>query len=198
MSAMTQEALAGGFADAPHEAASAFRALLDVMSRPGRIETLAGAAPPAPLPLAAGVLALTLCDAETPVWLSPALRGKEVEGWLRFHASAPLTQAPGEAAFAFGPTAELAAIEDFAIGTPEHPDRSATLVCLVDAFDGDALRLRGPGIKGEARLPLGADAAPAAALCAVNAALFPQGRDLFLVAGARVAALPRSTRIAED
>ena len=46
---MIADALSGGFADAPVQSARAFRAALEAMSQPGRIVTLAGAAPPKPL-----------------------------------------------------------------------------------------------------------------------------------------------------
>ena len=59
---MTADALTGGFADAPRDAARAFRAALNALARPGRIEMLAGAVPPAPLSVAAGTLLLTLAD----------------------------------------------------------------------------------------------------------------------------------------
>ena len=48
--------------------------LMDGMARPGTIRAVAPAvAPPAPLGMAAGAIALTLCDHDTPVWLTPAL-----------------------------------------------------------------------------------------------------------------------------
>ncbi len=190
------DALGGGFADAPVDAARAFRAALEVMSRPGRIEHAEGAAPPAPMPVAAGALALTLCDPEIPVWLAPSLRTAEVEGWLRFHCGAPLAGRE-RAMFAFGTPEELAPAENFPMGTAEYPDRSATLVALVEGFEGAALALTGPGVKGEARLALGDACAPVLALMAGNGALFPQGRDLFLVAGDRIAGLPRTVRARE-
>ena len=52
------DALSGGFADPPIDAARAFRACLDVMARPGRIAKLGGAVPPAPLSVAAGTCLL--------------------------------------------------------------------------------------------------------------------------------------------
>ncbi|MDF2232043.1 phosphonate C-P lyase system protein PhnH [Albimonas sp. CAU 1670] len=198
MAPLAAQALEGAFADAPAEAARAFRAALDALSRPGTVQEMAGARPPAPLPPAAGALALALVDAETPVWLAPELRGGPVEDWLRFHCNAPLDASPEAAAFAFASPAALRAERDrFAIGTPEYPDRSATLVALIEGFEGEALALTGPGVRGEARLALGSARADVLALAAPNAALFPQGRDLFLAAGGRLAALPRSTRLRE-
>ncbi len=198
MTALAAEALSGAFADAPAEASRAFRAALDAMSRPGTLQPAEGATPPAPLPAAAGALALTLVDAETPVWLAPDLHGGAVEDWLRFHCNAPLGAPPEEAAFAFGSAAALRAdLDRFAIGTPEYPDRSTTLVVLLDAFDGAEAELTGPGIRGTARLALGPARAEVLALAGPNAALFPQGRDLFLAAEGRLAALPRTTRLRE-
>ncbi|PTE19456.1 carbon-phosphorus lyase subunit PhnH, partial [Cereibacter changlensis JA139] len=43
------DALSGGFAAPPIESATAFRAMLEAMARPGTIVTLTGAEPPAPL-----------------------------------------------------------------------------------------------------------------------------------------------------
>jgi alpha-D-ribose 1-methylphosphonate 5-triphosphate synthase subunit PhnH len=53
---MTEQYLDGGFADPPRAAAHAFRAALQALSGPGRIDPLSGAAPPAPCSPAAGAL----------------------------------------------------------------------------------------------------------------------------------------------
>ena len=67
---MTLLALQGGFADAPIASAHAFRAALTALSQPGQILSVTGAAPPAPVSVAAGVLLLTLVDGTTPVHLA--------------------------------------------------------------------------------------------------------------------------------
>ncbi|WP_118133982.1 phosphonate C-P lyase system protein PhnH [Oceanicella sp. SM1341] len=186
---MQAETLSGGFADTARDAARAFRAVLDAMARPGSIHEMAGAAPPAPLSPAAGAVALTLCDPETPVWLAPSLATPEVEGWLRFHTGAPL--GPREAAqFAFGSWEELAPLTDFPIGTAEFPDRSATLVVGLPGLAPAGARLTGPGIREAAALSL-----PEAEAFARNAALYPLGLDFIFTAGSRLAALPRTTRV---
>ena len=64
---MDEQALSGGFDNTPFQSASAFRTIMSVMARPGKIDTLTGAAPNNELSVAAGVLLLTLCDPETPV-----------------------------------------------------------------------------------------------------------------------------------
>lgn len=186
---MDEAALSGGFADAPVEAARAFRAALDAMARPGRIVTLAGAAPPAPLSPAAGALLLTLADADAPVHLAGDHDCAAVRDWLAFHAGAPIVGRAG-AALAVGRWDALAPLSDFPVGTPEYPDRSATLIVEVDRLAAEGARLTGPGIGTEARLSL-----PEVAAFAANNARFPRGLDFFFTAGVALAALPRSTRV---
>jgi alpha-D-ribose 1-methylphosphonate 5-triphosphate synthase subunit PhnH len=179
----------GGFASQAQEAARVFRAALDAMARPGRIHRVGGGTPPAPLPVAAGALALTLCDPETPLWLGASLATPAVEAWLGFHTGAPRAAARAEAAFAIGRWEELAPLESWPAGTPEYPDRSATLIVCLDRLEPGGTRLTGPGIRGGSALPL-----PDPAAVAANRARFPLGLDLFLVAGDRLAAVPRSAR----
>lgn len=93
--------LGGGFTEAPQQSARAFRAVMNAMARPGVIETLDIAAPPAPLSVAAGTLALTLLDHNTPVYLAGKWDCAAVRDWLTFHTSAPFSSAE-EADFAFG------------------------------------------------------------------------------------------------
>ena len=189
-----EAALTGGFADPAPGAARAFRAALDCMARPGRISALAEAAPPGGVSPSAGTLLLTLADADTPVWLPPRL-APALAPWLAFHAGAPAAGSPAEAVFALGAWAELAPLSAWPAGTPTYPDRGATLIVEVAALEGGpGLALSGPGIADEARLApdLPDDAAGALRW---NAGRFPLGLDLFLTAGGRAAALPRSTSI---
>lgn len=181
--------LSGGFADPPVEAARAFRAALDAMARPGRIERVAGVAPPTPLSPAAGALLLTLCDADTPLHLAGRHDTEAARAWIRFHTGAPLVTA-GEAAFALGSWGALSPVDRFAVGTPEYPDRSATLIVEVDRLEAVGTTLSGPGIRERAALSL-----PDPAAFRANAARFPLGWDAFLTSGERLAAVPRSTRI---
>jgi alpha-D-ribose 1-methylphosphonate 5-triphosphate synthase subunit PhnH len=182
-------ALDGGFADAPVDAAHAFRAAMSAMARPGRIERLSGARPPAPLSVAAGTLILTLCDPETPVYLAGAHDTDEVRGWIAFHTGAP-TVGRAQAAFAIGTWEALGPIAGYRIGEAEYPDRSATLIVEMAALAPEGATLTGPGIRETARLSL-----PETEAFRRNGRLFPLGLDFFLTAGDRVAALPRTTRI---
>ena len=95
-------AFAGGFREPVFEAQAVFRTLMDCMARPGTIgEIAATVAPPAPLAAAAGAVALTLCDHDTPVWLTPALKASPLPAWLAFNAGASLTEERQNARFAF-------------------------------------------------------------------------------------------------
>lgn len=188
-------ALAPGFADPVLEAQRCFRALLEAMSRPGRVQTVATALePPPPLGRAASAVLLTLADADTPVWTDA---GAEAADWLRFHAGCPLVSAPEQAGFLLASTAPppLASLQ---AGTEEEPHRSATLILQVTGLgEGDGWRLAGPGIESAHRLR--AQGLPAGFLAewAANHARFPRGVDVVLCAGDRLAALPRTTRIEE-
>lgn len=185
---MDGSALEGGFVNAPIDAAHAFRGLMEVMARPGTIKNLGGVTPPAPLSQAAGVVIATLCDPETPIFLGASLDHAQVRDWITFHTGAPLTE-PAAAQFAFGSWEELKD-QPFQIGTSEYPDRSATLVVMVDDLANEGSTLSGPGIQETAKLSL-----PETAFFQRNAALFPHGLDVFFTAGDRIAALPRTTKV---
>ncbi len=181
---MQAAALQGGFSDPAPEAARAFRALLNALARPGTVERVAGARPPAPLSVAAGVVLLTLVDRGTPLHLAPSHDRPELRDWIAFHTGAPL--APAEAAaFALGDWAALVPLDRFATGTPDYPDRSATLIVEVSALAPATHRLTGPGIREAAMLRLPGARPPAR---------LPLGLDLILTCGDSLAGLPRSTR----
>ncbi len=185
---MQNQVLDGGFSAPPVDAAKAFRAIMTAMAQPGTICTVAGAKPPAPLSIAAGVALLTLCDPETPLFLAPAQDSPALRDWITFHCGAPLVPA-AQAQFALGAWDDLP-LEAFALGTAEYPDRSATLIVELPELTNTGPILRGPGIKDQTRLCLPDDAA-----FQRNAALFPLGLDFIFTCGDRLAALPRSTRV---
>jgi alpha-D-ribose 1-methylphosphonate 5-triphosphate synthase subunit PhnH len=175
---------------------AAFRALMDAVARPGTIKPLPPAATaPSPLSATAAAVALTVLDYETPVWLdAPLARSPQVADWIRLHAGARVTSDPRQAAFAFiADPVQAPAFDGFSLGTPEYPDRSATLVLQVEGFgSGQRLLLAGPGIanvQSFAAQPLPPDFQ---SRIAANRALFPRGVDVILVSPDAVAALPRS------
>lgn len=196
---MAANALARGFDDPVLDSQATFRAAMSALARPGRVEPIAARlAPPAPLSPEAAALVLALCDYETPLWLDAALaRVPDVGAFLRFHTGAPIVEAPAEARFALiAEPVEMPDFQDFAQGSPEFPDASATLVVQVEAFAGGLL-LEGPGIRG--RAAFGATPLPAGFIdrMAANRAGFPLGVDLLLAGAGGVAGLPRSVTVRE-
>jgi alpha-D-ribose 1-methylphosphonate 5-triphosphate synthase subunit PhnH len=180
-----------GFADPVLDAQASFRAVLEAMSRPGRIQTLVAPpeVPPGLSPAAAAVL-LTLVDATTPLRLDA---GGEADRWARFHCGCPLLR--DGAAFVLDPAATLAELD---AGTEEEPERGATLILEVASLEEAAgWRLTGPGIRDAH--PLRVTGVPSGFLrdWAANRARFPRGVDAILCAGTRIAALPRTVRIEE-
>jgi len=181
--------LAGGFAQVPQESARAFRAAMTAMARPGTIHQVTGATPPAPMSSAAGVLALTLLDGETPVHLAGALDCPAVRDWITFHTGAPFVGREF-CDFAFGAWHDLLPLAGYRIGNAEYPDRSATLIIEVPLLQETGAILRGPGIKETAMLNV-----PDVSALQANARNFPLGLDFFFTCGDALAGLPRSTKL---
>lgn len=193
--------LAPGFADPVHDAQATFRAVMDALARPGLPRPLTpGLTPPTPLTPELAAVALTLTDADTPVWLDAGLAAAPaVATYLRFHTGAPLTEDPAEAAFALiSDPARCPPLSTFAPGTPAYPDTSTTLVfALKTITEGAQLSLTGPGIRGTTRVALAPLPEGFVAQIAENRAGFPLGVDMILTAPGRVAGLPRSTVVTE-
>lgn len=189
---MDDAVMTGGFADPSIQSAWGFRAAMMAMARPGDVMKVSGAQAPADVSVAASVLLLVLCDPETPVWLAPSHDSVALRRWIAFHTGAPVVEARGDAAFALGRWDALLPLGGYRIGTAEYPDRSATLIVEMDGLRREGAVLSGPGIKDSARLSL-----PEVAAFRTNRALFPLGVDFFFTCGDRLAALPRSTVVAD-
>lgn len=189
----------GGFADPVRFSQTVFRALMDAMARPGSVHDLpVVTAPPAPLTASASALIATLADADTPVWLDPALtKNSIVRDWITFHTGAPITAHQSEAAFAVVASPQnLSALSGFSLGSQEFPDRSTTVILQVSTLtDGARLVLKGPGIKDQASLSPAPLPHHFQAQWNANRAAFPRGIDLVLAGPGCVAAMPRSTRL---
>ncbi|MFM0238787.1 phosphonate C-P lyase system protein PhnH [Paraburkholderia phytofirmans] len=189
--------LTPGFADPVHDTQAVFRTLLDVLSRPGTVGMVENVLPEmrdTSAELAAFAALLALCDYATPVWL--AQPDMAFASALRFHTGAPLVDEPGQAAFAYIHDAgAMPPLESFALGAAESPEQSVTLLIRVEALTGGApVVLSGPGIQHTATIaPVGLPEhfwRERAAL----APLFPCGVDCYLVCGARLIGLPRTTQ----
>jgi alpha-D-ribose 1-methylphosphonate 5-triphosphate synthase subunit PhnH len=188
---------AAGFGDPVTASQHVFRVLLDAMARPGRILAVPPLAAPAGLSAASASVLLTLADFETPVWLGGECA--EAAAWLRFHSGAPVTDTPGEAAFAvIGRGDALPPLAGFSLGTEEYPEKGATLVIELSGLDtGGDLVLKGPGIDGAHRLEAAGLPTGFWRERAELAELFPRGLDLILTCGERLAAVPRTTTVIE-
>ncbi|HJZ19517.1 MAG TPA: phosphonate C-P lyase system protein PhnH [Bradyrhizobium sp.] len=192
--------LPAGFADKVTSAQAVFRSVMDAMARPGSLQRVAAVAgAPEPMMRATAAIALTLFDHDTPIWLDPAMRETtNVAKWLKFHTSAPVVMDSSISSFALiGDAAALPGLDRFSFGSNEYPDRSTTLILQVESLtDGAALELRGPGIDGAAALQARIQPANLFERLAINAALFPRGIDVVLVADDAIVAIPRTTRLA--
>jgi alpha-D-ribose 1-methylphosphonate 5-triphosphate synthase subunit PhnH len=191
--------LPAGFADKVLSAQSTFRCVMNAMARPGSVQRIVSAAgtPPAMMRGTAAI-ALTLFDHDTPVWLDARMSAPaDVANWLKFHTSAPVVADSSIASFALVADPEnLPALDRFAFGSNEYPDRSTTLVLQVESLtDGPIVELRGPGIDGMAALRASIQPRDLFERLAINATLFPRGIDVVLVHDDSIVAIPRTTRL---
>ncbi|MGJ8621185.1 MAG: phosphonate C-P lyase system protein PhnH [Yoonia sp.] len=188
---MKAQTLSGGFAEPAIASAAGFRQVMEAMARPGTIHSVTGAAPPAPLSPATGAILLTLCDPDTPLHLAGALDCDPVRAWVAFHTGAPVV-GPSHCMFAVGGWDDLMPLNAYQIGTPQYPDRSATLIVQAERLEQTGATLSGPGIKETQALSL-----PELEAFQHNAGHFPLGLDFIFTCCDRVAALPRTTIVTQ-
>ena len=191
--------LPAGFADKVLSAQTTFRSVMDAMARPGSVQqVVAAVGTPASMMRGTAAIALTLFDHDTPIWLDAKFaETTEVAKWLKFHSSAPVVADSSIASFAL--ICEASAFPDlnrFSFGTNEYPDRSTTLILQVTSLThGREYRLSGPGIDGTALLRAMIAPNDLFDRLAINAALFPRGIDVVLVADDAIVAIPRTARL---
>ena len=191
--------LPAGFADKVLLAQTTFRSVMDAMARPGSVQRIAAVSgAPAAMMCGTAAIALTLFDHDTPLWLDPLMSGtSDVAKWIKFHTGAPVIADSSICSFALiGEARALPALDRFAFGSNEYPDRSTTLILQVESLtQGLTLELRGPGIDGAAVVHAAIQPADLFERLAINAVLFPRGIDVVLVADDAVVAIPRTTRL---
>ncbi|TCD13367.1 phosphonate C-P lyase system protein PhnH [Oricola cellulosilytica] len=191
----------GGFADPVFAAQTVFRAVMDAMARPGAVHGVStDVRPPSPLNATAAAVALTLADADTPLWLGAELaRSDAVRGWLSFHTAVPFAEFISHAGFAIvANPANVQPLSGFALGTQEYPDRSTTIIMQVETLtSGAPMTLSGPGIKGSRTIaPHPMPGHFKTQWRDINGH-YPRGVDLVLASENAIACLPRTTRIGE-
>jgi alpha-D-ribose 1-methylphosphonate 5-triphosphate synthase subunit PhnH len=191
--------LPAGFADKVLSAQSTFRSVMNAMARPGSIQRIASTAgTPAAMMRGTAAIALTLFDHDTPVWLDGRMSATaDVAKWLKFHTSAPVVTDSSIASFALvGDPENLPALDRFAFGSNEYPDRSTTLILQVESLrHGPVVELQGPGIDGMAELRASLQPRDLFERLAINTTLFPRGIDVVLVHDDSIVAIPRTTRL---
>src|SRR4051812_4389481 len=196
----TVDELPAGFADKVASAQSTFRSVMDAMARPGSIQRIASSAG-TPLAMMRGTaaVALTLFDHDTPIWLDSQMSATaDVGKWVKFHTSAPVVADASIASFALlGDPENLPALDRFAFGSNEYPDRSTTLILQVESLSaGPEVALQGPGIDGTAVLRASIQPHDLFERLSINTTLFPRGIDVVLVHHDCIVAIPRTTRLA--
>lgn len=194
-------AVEGGLADPVFDGQAIFRRLMEAFAEPGTVVDFGPrVSAPSPLIPAAGAILAALADGDTPVWMADSHgAGEAVARWLRFQTGAPVMTDASLAAFVL-----LVEGDDptgwsrFPRGTPDYPDRSATLLLPVRSFVGGApLHLAGPGIATRRGIaPVGLPRG-FIDVSRENRTRFPLGFDLVLVCGTAALALPRTTRVRE-
>jgi alpha-D-ribose 1-methylphosphonate 5-triphosphate synthase subunit PhnH len=197
MSVQTSEVLSG-FGHAAFDSNAVFRALLDAMSRPGRIYDLpVNVSAPDGLNAATTATLLAMADMDTTVWLSASSATKAAGDHLKFHCGCPISTDVKQADFAVARISDdLSFVTDLAVGNAEYPDQSATLILMVEEIaDSPSMTLSGPGIKDTHSLAIKDLPESFHRWRADNHQLFPCGVDVIFANPTRIAALPRTTRI---
>jgi len=197
MSVQTSEVLSG-FGHAAYDSNAVFRALLDAMSRPGRIYDLpVNVSAPDGLNATATATLLAMADMDTTVWLSASSATKAAGDHLKFHCGCPISTDVKQADFAVARISDdLSFVNDLAVGNAEYPDQSATLILMVDEItNSPSMILSGPGIKDTHSLAVKNLPESIHRWRADNHHLFPCGVDVIFASPTRIAALPRTTRI---
>jgi alpha-D-ribose 1-methylphosphonate 5-triphosphate synthase subunit PhnH len=199
MKAQDLQHIAAGFHHEAFGSQAVFRAALDALSHPGRpFQMPTECALPRHGQPAAAALMLGLLDADTRLWLSPALAQSDAAPWLRFHTGCQIVTDVSEAHFVWVALGHaLPAFHSLCLGSDAYPDQSATCVIETIALHADLAgwTLEGPGIQEQRRLQVTGLAPDFAEQWQHNHASFPRGVDVFLTTPSHVVGLPRTTRI---
>jgi alpha-D-ribose 1-methylphosphonate 5-triphosphate synthase subunit PhnH len=191
--------IVAGFDHEAFGSQAVFRVALNALSHPGRVFDMPlKTALPRQGHGAAAALLLGMLDADTTLWLSPALASSDAPAWLRFHTGCQIVTDATAAQFVWVAQGDdMPQLSSLQLGSDAYPDQSATCVLEVDSLHSDAggWRLQGPGIASELHLHARGLPSDFAAQWAENHANFPRGVDVFLSTSTQMAGLPRTTRI---
>lgn len=160
-----------------------FEALMWALSRPGTVQTL-------PVPGMAGI-AEALLDRECRVFCDDAALADRIAPFGALPVPLPLAD-HAFLSLASGPA--LDRVAQVRVGSDLYPDEGATVVASVRIGTGQRLRLTGPGIETVTEIAVDGLAPGFWSLRAARCR-YPAGFELFLISGAEVIGLPRSTII---
>jgi len=189
-----------GLAEPVHDAQSVFSAVMRAMSRPGSVQNVEiPFEAPVPLSGTTGLVLLTLADFDTSIRLGGNLESETVSRWLVFHTGARLATEWASADFCVVDGFENApSLADLKQGTPEYPDRSATLIVQVEGLAEEAgSTLQGPGIRETQAFSASGMNDRFISEWSLNRGRFPLGVDVILCAPNSIAALPRTVNFRE-
>lgn len=197
------QTLTPGFADIVHDSQGVFRALLEALSRPGKVisigdvvaETRMNTQGAITAPLSAFAALLTLADFSTPVYLQN--EDASLSDAIRFHTGARLTRELSGASFAYLHDATaMPPLDAFPLGEAETPEGAATLFIRVESLTrGVPTVWRGPGILDAQEVSIAGLPDRFWKQRAALASLFPRGIDCYFVAGDELIGLPRTTQV---
>ena len=159
---------------------AAYGALMGACARPGAILDL-----PEP---GMGSIIQTLLDRETRVYVQePELMPTVLQ------AGAILAELPEADHVLFGRAFTPSMLSTVAVGSDLYPDGGANVFLPARLHTGAKLRLSGPGIKGARDVQI--DLPPVVWDIRAKAARYPMGFELWLIDGAEVLGIPRSTEV---
>ncbi|WP_199731038.1 MULTISPECIES: phosphonate C-P lyase system protein PhnH [Aquitalea] len=174
-----------------------FRCALSALAEPLLPRTLPCLPPALPgLKPSTSALLYTLIDQDVTLW-APTLPEATLAS-LRFHCALRLADTPEQADFILLPAGSaLPPLSSLRAGSPEYPDRSATVLLEVDDFAPQQVEASGPGFASPRRF--GATGLPPAfwTQWQANHARFPLGVDVLLLSATQLAGLPHSTVVQE-
>jgi alpha-D-ribose 1-methylphosphonate 5-triphosphate synthase subunit PhnH len=158
-----------------------YDALMWALSRPGLIRDL-------PMPGVEGLID-ALIDRECAVHCGLA----ELSAYAERAGAAVVALSSADHVFLpEGPSTQM--LRDLRQGSDLHPEEGATLVLAATLGEGQALRLTGPGVDGLVDVKIGG--LPDGFWDMRRDVMrYPMGFEIFLIDGARVLGLPRSTAV---
>ncbi len=195
MGAVDLKRMAPGFENPPVDSRKTFRAILEAVSRPGKIVGAGSGLTRQPdLHPATCAAALTLFDFETKVW-TDLHRDAPALGWMKFHCGAPFVEGPEAADYAVVTRPlEMPELMRFRQGTEREPHLSATLIIQPEFLVPDRGRkFSGPGIETVHLIDPSGVAEHFWESRKLSPAMFPMGVDVVFTCNDNIAAMPRTT-----